>query len=210
MSKYKAVVDCSGYTGEALLPVALGVQTGMAGNPHFPDPPITSAEYALHVDAFQQALAAKASKATADIVAFNVARHQVESDFAELGGYVNIKAMGNQAMVVSSGFPYYETGATPDYNPPPAPTDVRLRQGDLSGSLIGRARTAKGRALLDVATCTGDPNVEANWNHAGMFSGGKVTINGIAPGTTVWVRMRSVGLKGVMGAWSDPAKIMVV
>jgi hypothetical protein len=43
----------------------------------------------------------------------------------------------------------------------------------------------------------------ANWQHAGMFSG-------IAPGTTVWVRVRTAGLKGVMGAWSDPAKIIVV
>ena len=31
-----------------------------------------------------------------------------------------------------------------------------------------------------------------------------------APGTVIWVRVRTVGLKGVMGAWSDPAKIMVV
>jgi hypothetical protein len=26
----------------------------------------------------------------------------------------------------------------------------------------------------------------------------------------IWVRVRTVGLKGVMGAWSDPAKLMVV
>jgi hypothetical protein len=30
------------------------------------------------------------------------------------------------------------------------------------------------------------------------------------PGTVIWVRVRTVGLKGVMGTWSDPAKIMVV
>jgi hypothetical protein len=43
-----------------------------------------------------------------------------------------------------------------------------------------------------------------------MFSGGKATVSGIAPGAMVWVRIRTAGLKGVMGAWSDPAKIMVV
>jgi hypothetical protein len=26
----------------------------------------------------------------------------------------------------------------------------------------------------------------------------------------IWVRVRTGGLRGVMGAWSDPAKIMVV
>jgi hypothetical protein len=30
------------------------------------------------------------------------------------------------------------------------------------------------------------------------------------PGTTVWVRARTAGLKGVMGAWSETGKIMVV
>ena len=55
-----------------------------------------------------------------------------------------------------------------------------------------------------------DPNVEANWKSYGMFSGGKAVLSGFTPGTTVWVRARTVGLKGVMGAWSDPAKIMVV
>jgi hypothetical protein len=32
----------------------------------------------------------------------------------------------------------------------------------------------------------------------------------IHAGTVIWVRVRTVGLKGVMGAWSDPAKLMVV
>ncbi len=35
-------------------------------------------------------------------------------------------------------------------------------------------------------------------------------VGGIAPGTTVWVRVRTCGTGGVMGAWSDPAKIVVV
>ena len=35
-------------------------------------------------------------------------------------------------------------------------------------------------------------------------------ISDLTPGSTVWVRVRTVGLKGIMGAWSHPAKIMVV
>ena len=49
-----------------------------------------------------------------------------------------------------------------------------------------------------------------NWKPAGMFSGGKANLSGFTPGTVIWVRVRTVGLKGVMGAWSDPAKLMVV
>jgi hypothetical protein len=49
-----------------------------------------------------------------------------------------------------------------------------------------------------------------HWQHAGTFSDGKAILTGLTPGTTLWVRVRTAGLRGVMGAWSDPAKIMVV
>ena len=49
--------------------------------------------------------------------------------------------------------------------------------------------------MNQVQSCIGDPNVEANWKDAGMFSGGKATISGIAPGATVRVRVRTAGLK---------------
>jgi hypothetical protein len=39
---------------------------------------------------------------------------------------------------------------------------------------------------------------------------GKANLGGFTPGTVIWVRVRTVGLKGVMGAWSGPAKLIVV
>ena len=67
------------------------------------------------------------------------------------------------------------------------------------------------KAIIDFAGyATGDPALEANWEHAGMFGGGKATIGSLTPGTLVRIRVRTCGLKGVMGAWSDPAQIRVV
>ena len=87
---------------------------------------------------------------------------------------------------------------------------MRLRPGDLSGSFVARYHAARTPSMNQVETCTGDPNIEANWRLAGMFGGGKATISGIVPGTALWFRVRTAGLKGVMGAWSDPAKIIVM
>ena len=64
--------------------------------------------------------------------------------------------------------------------------------------------------MNEVQKCTGDPTVEANWQHAGMFGGGKATIASLTPGALVWIRVRTCGLQGLMGAWSDPAQIRVV
>jgi hypothetical protein len=64
--------------------------------------------------------------------------------------------------------------------------------------------------MNEVQRCEGDPNTEANWHTVGMFSGGRALIPGVTPGTTIWVRVRTIGLKNVMGTWSESGKIMVV
>jgi hypothetical protein len=43
-----------------------------------------------------------------------------------------------------------------------------------------------------------------------MFGGGKATIGSLTPGALIWIRVRTCGLQGVMGAWSDPGQIRVV
>ncbi len=162
------------------------------------------------ITTFNNALAAKASRAISDAIAFDVARHEVEGGLADLGGYVNSVAKGDPTILEKSGFPFYDTAHVVDYGPPAAPTNLRLRHGDLSQSIVARYRPDRQRSMNQVQKCTGDPNVEDNWEDAGMFSGGKAVITGLPLGATVWIRVRTAGLKGVMGAWSDPAKIIVV
>ena len=169
------------------------------------------AALATLIGTFNTTLAAKASRATAATIAFNIARHELEVALAALGGYVNQVAKGDAAIVEKSGVPSYDTAhAAPDTAPPAAPTELRLRQGDLSGQVVARYHPDRQKSMNEAQTCTGDPNTEANWHFAGMFSGGKATLAGLAPGTNLWVRVRTAGIKGVMGAWSDPARIMVV
>jgi hypothetical protein len=80
----------------------------------------------------------------------------------------------------------------------------------MTGEAVVRYRPKRPQSMNEVQTCTGDPNVGANWKTMGTFSGGKATLTGIVPGTTIWVRVRTLGLKNVMGAWSETGKIIVV
>jgi len=175
----------------------------------FPSPPLTMAALNTDLTDFDTKLNKKASGAQADIVAFTVARNTLEIDLGNLGSYVNIVATGKPDIVVQSGFPSYDTDRIADTTPPPAPQNLVLRQGDVSGSCVARYQPGRQHSINEVQINTSDPNVEANWKSYGMFSGGKATLSGFTPGTTVWVRVWTVGLEGVMGAWSDPAKIMV-
>ena len=210
--KTKAKIDLSGYPAGELGPHAQNILEQMTTNvAQFPGIPFPlGTTLTPMISNFNTKLAAKESRATADIIAFNVARHELETILFELGNYVNSVAKGDPAIVVASGFPYYETGKPADTSPPAAPTDLRLRQGDLSGEIVARCHPQRTPSLNEYQTNIADPNNAAAWQHAGMFSGGKAVLAPFTPGATLWVRARTAGIKGVMGAWSDPASIMVV
>ena len=207
----KAIIDFSGYTGPDLLPAGKTIHDKMTANAAtFTTPPVTMAALQTLIDTGEDKLSKKSSHAIADTIAFNIARNDLEVALGDLGNYVNIEAKGDPAIVEKSGFPSFDTTRVVDTAPPAAPQDVRLRQGDPSGEIVARYKPGRQRSINEVQITVGDPNSAAGWTHAGMSSGGKATLNGNAPGSTVWVRIRTAGLKGVMGAWSDPAKIMVV
>ena len=209
----KAVIDFTPYTAAELTPVGQTIHDVIGANAGtFPALPITLPALQTLITTHGQKLAARASRASADVLAFNLARHDLEAALHDLGVYVNFIAKGNAVTVEKSGFPSYHFGgsATPGLSPiPGAPQNVRLRAGDLSGSFVARCKPERTPSFNVAQICTGDPNVEANWHTVMQFSSGKVTISGLAPGTIAWVRIATVGVGGVIGAWSDPAKIVV-
>lgn len=44
----------------------------------------------------------------------------------------------------------------------------------------------------------------------GLFQRDRADPTGLTPGVVLWVRVRTIGLRGVMGAWGDPAQIRVL
>ncbi|MBL9132349.1 MAG: hypothetical protein JNG86_14185 [Verrucomicrobiaceae bacterium] len=207
----KAIIDFSGYTAAELSPVAQVIHDKMTLNAAvFPGPPVTMAELQTQITTYDQKLVARASRARADVIAFNEARDALEGSLGTLGNHVNTVAKGDPVIVEQSGFPSYATARTPDTSPPAAPTDLRLRAGDVSGSVVARYKPDRPQSTNEVQTNTGDPNNDAAWQLKGLFQGGRAELTGLTPGTLLWVRVRTVGLKGVMGAWSDPAQIRVV
>ena len=211
MNNTKAIINFDGYTAAELGPVAQSIHDKMTLNAAtFTAPTVSMTSLQTQVTAYDQKLVARASRASADVLAFNQARDVLEQTLGTLGNYVNSIAKGDAMIVEKSGFPAYETTHTPDTSAPAAPTDLRLRQGDLSGSILARFKPDRQPSTNEVQVNTGDPNTEASWHTKGMFQSGRAEMEGFTPGTVVWIRVRTVGLKGVMGAWSDPAQIRVL
>lgn len=211
MNHTKAIIDFNGYTAPELGPVAHTIHDKTLLNAAtFATPAVTMTALAALITTYDDKLVARASRAKADVLAFNEAREALEESLGVLGNYVNGIAKGDPLIVEQSGFPSYETTRTQDTSPPAAPTNLRLRQGDVSGSFVARYKADRSPSTNEVQTTTGDPNTEASWQTKGIFQGGRAEMDGFTPGSVVWVRVRTVGLKGVMGAWSDPAQIRVL
>lgn len=211
MPNVKAITDFSRYTAAELGPIAQHIHDQMTEHAAtFPSPPVAMPDLQTLIDDYDAALAARESRAKADVIAFNVARDELEEALGELGGYVNLKAKGDPVIVGQSGFPSYDTARTVDPSPPAAPTDLRLRHGDVSGSIVARCKPQRQPSTNEVQINTGNPATESDWHTVQIIKGGKAVLGGLTPGANVWVRVRTVGLKGVMGAWSDPAQIRVV
>jgi hypothetical protein len=208
MNTTKAIIDFSHYANTELGPLAQTVHDDMTANAvTFPAPTTTMADLQTLITDYDAKLVDRNSNATEDVLLLTECRGLLEKALRKLGGYVNTVADGDPMIVEKSGFPSYETTRPPDTSPPAAPTNLRLKQGELTGSLVARYTPDRTNSVNEVQTTTGDPNVEANWQMKGMFQSGRAEMDGFTPGTVVWVRVRTVGLKGVMGAWSDPAQI---
>ena len=209
----KAIINFHSYTAAELVPVAQTVHDRMTENAVlFPNPPEAMPAFQTQIGDYSQKLANRASRSADDVLAFNLSRHDLEVSLHDLGVYVNLVAKGDGAIVEKSGFPFYSTGAGSGQTPgaiPAAPTNVRLRNGDLPRSIIIRFKADRANSFNVAQINIGDPNNEAGWTTALQFSGGKATITNLTTGTTVWVRVATVGAGGKLGAWSDPAKIVV-
>lgn len=211
MSKIKACINFAHHLDSEFCSAARIIHDKMSQNAAtFPAPPVSMAALDTLISTCAARLAERASRARLAVITFQAARRDLEQALRGLGYYVNSVARGRAMIVEKSGFPHYSTSRPVDKAPPAAPQNLRLKHGVLSGVIHARYKPAKEKSVNEVQTCTGDPNREEDWRHAGLYKLGHAELSGHTPGTLVWVRVRTVGLKGVMGPWSDPAMIRVL
>ena len=208
MNNRKAIVDFTGFSDGDLGSLAQTVHDRFDANPTvFTTPPIPLATFQTQITDYQTKLQAKTSGAIADINAFDDARVELENSLKRFANTVNSTALGNGTIVDLSGIPSYDTSHPADLTPPAAPENLRLTHGELSGVIIVRYKAEHSPSSNEIQINLGDPNNEATWVQKLLVRGGKGELTGFAPGIVVWVRVRTMGLKGVMGVWSDPAQI---
>src|SRR2546429_6897493 len=90
MNNTKAIIDFSGYPAGELDTVAQHAHDKILENVAvFATPTVTMAALATLITTYHAKLSARASKATADALAFNGAREDLETALSRLGNYAN-------------------------------------------------------------------------------------------------------------------------
>ena len=93
---------------------------------------------------------------------------------------------------------------------PPAPEQIRLQRGTVSGTLVVRGSRVPSAGSFVLQTTSGDPTVEANWAAVASYKNcRRIELEGLTPGKTYTVRMRALGAAGP-GAWSTSQSLMVL
>jgi hypothetical protein len=191
------------------------ILTSLTGNASFPEPwPSTTPTLAQLQAAFmtyQTELNATNGGNESRILSREDARQVLADDLTSVAFYLQSVAKGDGTVLGSTGFPLKKVPQRvldPQVLPPPDRFD--LSRGPLSGSLVISASKVQKAASYDVQIATADPTVESNWTPAGSFATcRRIELDGLTPGKTYSVRMRTLGSAGP-GPWTSASSLMVV
>lgn len=194
------------------------VLTGMTNNPHFtPWPPGVPPLDEVRGDrnSFQAAMIAAQSHDTFKIAERKALRVVLENKLSHLAAFVQMAAHGNADALASSGFelrrPRSSSSSASSDEPLPAPADLSVEHGSLSGTLTLHVTRPPGARACDIEVAQGDPSLPENWRHWDVSaSWSRITLSGFTPGQVYWVRVRAVGGKTGHGLWSNPISIMAI
>jgi hypothetical protein len=209
MAKVKLELD--GLDPDGLTGKGDAVKAAMTGNANFPNagPLLTKLGTDLAAAKAKIITQKNAAKAATDAtIDRDNALAVVRLDLVNIGSHVQEVSSGSAVIIETAGLGVKAKGAP--IGQLAQVSGLSLTAGDNPGEVDSHWNPVYGRMSYDLARCTGDPAVEANWQNLGSISGSKKTFKNQTSGTRVWFRVRAKAPKEEFdGAWSQPATIIV-
>jgi hypothetical protein len=197
-----------------LLTQAQQVIASMTGNANFPEPytaPAPSlAQLTTDLNNLQSAVTAVSVRDLSRIQERDAAFATLATDMLRLTRYVELVSDEDLVKLQSSGFMLRARAPRRTvFDTLPAPSQLMLTKGGLSGQIMVKASRLSGAGSYEVQLAAADPTTEASWNPAGTFKNcSRILLQGLTPGKTYSVRLRGIGTGGP-GTWSSAASLMV-
>lgn len=161
----------------------------MTDNPVFITPVPSLTVMAEAIGIYSEKLIAAAGKDQVMVAEKNQSRLELEEMMGKLGLYVMFTAMGDEAALVSSGFPQVK-GRTPRYITNPG--NVTLLNGITTGQIESRVKSQKAvRSYLHQITDS-EPTENTVWDIR-TVSTCRYVFSGLVAGKRYWVKVAVVG-----------------
>jgi len=185
MKIIKLNLSASNYSDPDFLKKANFVLTSMTGNAAFPKTVPPLAEFKVAIDAFSEGLVGAAGGNHSMVATKNEKRAELEALYVKLGLYVMYIAVGNVAVLVSSGFTLAKE-REPVYIQNPG--NVTLTNGVTSGDLESMVANVKGNKIYLHQITDNEPGDHTVWDTR-TCSRSRYTFKGLVPGKKYWVRV---------------------
>ena len=156
--------------------------------------------------AFQNALAEAKDGGSAKTAAKNAAREVLMEKLRNLALYVQLACGGDLAVLLASGFEAMKVPTPAGVLP--APEQVTLTQGTLSGSLDLRGCPVPNAGAYEGQMTTTIDNPGC-CRSVDQTPAAQVTLEQLTPGTNYWGRLRAIGSAGP-GVRSEPVSAIAI
>jgi len=202
MKKVKVILNFIRYTATQLIEFARNTVIKMTGNPLFTTPDVAMAQIttaAALLETKYNASRGGGKQQTADM---HQARKALEELLRKQVLYVERITMGNESMILSSGF---------DCSKQPAPAlhpEFKVMNGEKEGEIILKHKAVKGAKAWAWQHCT-NPIASEKWILAGISTQSVFTIKDLMPGGKYWFRASHITIEG-QSEWCDPAVKIVL
>lgn len=175
-------------------------------NDPWPSPFPSKAQLIASIEEFLLKASAAEDGDKGKIAARDAARAVMEGLLISAAPYLQALAAGDVEKLEGTGYELSKERASAGSALPGAPQNVKLKHGDLSGSLFLGCRRDKLATAYEGQLGT-DPNVEASFTMKVIASGcRRFVFEGVTPGQVYYGRVRAIGRNGT-GPWSDVAQI---
>jgi hypothetical protein len=165
----------------------------MVGNPHFPSPSPTMAEFAQAIQELEQANLAALDRGRLAMAARNRAEEKISSMITRLAGYVNSVCLGDQIKITSSGFRLAKT-------PEPistlhAPRKAKVRRTAYPSQLELSWERVPGAAIYQVEKEVQVAGEATDWQRVSLTTRPKLVVDGCRTDEHHTFRICAVGTK---------------
>ncbi len=201
----KPVKNYKYYKTPELIDTVRFVISKMTGNAYFPVPKPTLSSLAMKADDLELKYMAAQNGGPPQTLAMKMARADLVLNTVMLGAYIYNVAFGDEAIMLSSGFPLTKGDIAPILY-----REFWLKKGPFPGEVLAYCKAIP-RALSYIWMIyigETEPDNDDAWKFIRATSKARTAFKNLEQGTKIWVRVCAVTTKG-MTPWLTAEHIMV-